>query len=347
MFCIKCGSQNPDSSSFCQRCGAPMITGNAAQSQAPQPVKKAKEKKPRKVRSAPPPASVGTKILTIFLCVCFSLFFLLAGTVGLVRELLQEESLEHTLEETDFDEIEITAGGESYSLPEYIHENLTEEAQAIFSKKAIRNALEDKEVREFLVDALLGYTEYFTDGERMKTIDAKDIADFIDKKIDDLSDGEIRHLSQQEYDSLVENLESSFDFDQLSLSGLRKNTGVNPSLLQFVLSPLCYWLLFAVCVIFFVLVLLVNRSNLCSCVPKLSVTFIVLGVLYLLLALGCVYFILFAPVGFLRLLAPLFGQIASFYAMRGGIGFVLGLFGSIMSKLLRKREQARSSSCTC
>ena len=106
-------------------------------------------------------------------------------------------------------------------------------------------------------------------------------------------------------------------------------------------SKFAYWLLFAVCVILFALILLVNRSNLCSCVPKLCVTFIVLGVLYLLIALGCVYFMLFAPVDLLRLLAPLFGQIAAFYSMRGGIGFVLGLGGLIVSKLLKKRDAVR------
>lgn len=350
MFCTKCGSNNPDSSSFCQRCGAPILSQRVSPAEAPHPQpKKAESKpvskpaKPAKTCAAPAKASGGTKVLTALLCVVFCLFFLLTCFIGLTRSLLQEDTLTELLAQTEPNEITFTLDGEKGSLPELIYGGISSDMQDIFTKKVIRKALESKQTRKFLVETVLGYTDYFTCGSRMHTVDASDFADFIDENISDFSDGEMDWLSNRQYSSVVIALEDTVDFDALSASELRDTLGAAFPLVRFAFTGVCYWLLFALCVVLFALILLINRRNICRCVPRLGATFLVLGSMLLLVAALCVVCMLVNPLNLGSALSAFLGWFAAYFALRGGSGFALGLICCIVSKALRKRDVRRLS----
>lgn len=325
-----------------------------------QPVKQKapKKKKEAKKRTAPPPATTGVKVATVILCIFFCLFFVLTSLLGLVRNTLQEDTLSDILEDIDLNDIDdveellaelgiedviFSDDDKSHTVADLIYENLTPETQRTLSKKTIRNALEDSKVRSFLVDCILGYTQYYTDGEKMKTVDAEKIADFVEKNIKRLSDGEITSLSRQERSDLIQCLNETVDFEMLTRSGVEEMIPLDSSLMSFLFSPLLYWLLFAITVLVFAGIVVLNLHNLCACVPKLGVSLIVVGGLEVLLAIGCFCITLFVSGAMISLLSPIFTYVATYFALPGAIALALGLLAVIGGKLLKKKEQASAS----
>lgn len=320
------------------------------------PVRKAERmKKPPKKRAAPPPASTGVKAATVLLCIVFCLFFVLTSFLGLVRQALSEDTLSELLEDinlNDIDDVEELLDelgmedavsfddDKSHSVAELIYNNLTPEAKQTFSKKTIRNALEDKEVHAFLIDCILGYTQYYTDGERMRTIDAEDIADFVDENIRHLSDGEISSLSRSERKDLIECLNDNIDFEMLSRSNVQETVPLDSSLSSFLFSPLMFWLLLVITALIFAAIIVLNLRNICVCVPKLGVALIVVGALELLLSIGCFCVTLFVGGVLISLISPVFTFVATYFALPGAIALALGLLAVIGGKALKKKEKA-------
>ncbi len=320
------------------------------------PVRKAdRKKKSEKKRTAPPPASTGIKAATVLLCIAFCLFFVLTSFLGLARQTLTEDTLSELLEEIDLNDIDDVEelldelgmedavsfdDNKSHSVADLIYENLTPEARRTFSKRTIRNALEDKRVRDFLIDCILGYTQYYTDGERLKTIDAEDIADFVDKNIRRLSDGEISSLSSKERNDLIECLNDNIDFEMLSRSNVEEMVPIDSSLSSFLFSPLMFWLLLVITVLIFAGIVVLNLRNICACVPKLGVALIVVGALELLLSVGCLCITLFVGGVLISLISPVFTFVATYFALPGAIALALGLLAVIGGKALKKKEKA-------
>lgn len=319
------------------------------------PVQKAAKPRKQKKRTAPPPTTTGVKVATVLLCIFFCLFFVLTSLLGLVRDTLQEDTLSDLFEDIDLNDIDdveellaelgiedvvFSDNGKSHTFADLIYDNLTPETQRILSKKTIRNALEDSKVRSFLIDCILGYTQYYTDNERMKTVDAEDIADFVEKNIRRLSDGEITSLSTRERNDLILCLNENIDFEMLSRNNVQEMTPINSRLMRFLFSPLLFWLLVVITVLIFAGIVVLNLHNLCACVPKVGVSLIVVGGLGLLVAIGGFCVSLFVDGVLISLLSPIFTYVATYFALPGGIALALGLLAVIGGKSLKKKDKA-------
>lgn len=426
MFCIKCGSQNSEGSSFCVRCGAPLWVaperntqpfpaapqakwtpepiqtppvetpaqaphtpevGNAfpltdaapAEERSAQPEQMAtqtftpvSEAQAQPVYQAPPapdamqPGSVvppvvtnwqgqvppqmpteqqrkvrpapsgGKKALTVILCIFFALFFLYASTIGLLRNLLDEDVYEDVLNKTDFNGITLTVDGEEYEFAEYIYEAMPSPLRNVFTLRNIEDILDSEEAKEAAAEALAGYTDYFVAGESMRGLTAEDICDFFEKN-DDLSDA--MRYSAFGYSQMYSALENSFEFDNIkSASKLERFLDANFGLVKFLLSPLGYGIAIFLCVLMLALILIINRANIPASLPAVFITWLVLGSLYLLLALSGFGVTLFVGDGVVGLLSALIARTASLYAMRGGILFVVGLAWVLIRKIWKKKQ---------
>lgn len=325
MYCNKCGVDNPGTNEFCTQCGSRL--DRAAQGAAPQPPAKKKD---------PTAPSVGKRILTVVLCLLLTISMLVTGALGLGRSLLSSDNIAEMVGEVKLEDIEVEMDGETYTLDELIYENLDSNAQEIFTKRTIRNALEDRSVRRFISQTIAGYTRYLTDGSRMKTIDAKDIADFIDKEIDNLSDGEIRNLSDRQYDSLVNAMEDVIDFDGLKKRGMEEISGVDLDAIQTLLSPTIYWICAGVCAVLLVQIIWLNRRKLRFLIP-VAVPLLVLGVLYLLLAVAIGFIPDLIPIENIEIASPIFSSVSSFYTWRCIILLAVGVLAIVARKLFRKK----------
>lgn len=334
----------------------------AYRQQAPyqQPLKQEAPKKEKegKKRTAPPPATTGIKVATTILCIFFCLFFVLTSLLGLVRNTLQEDTLSDILEDIDLNDIDdveellaelgiedviFSDDDKSHTVADLIYDNLTPETQRTLSKRTIRNALDDSKVRSFLIDCILGYTQYYTDDEKMETVDAEDIADFVDKNIKRLSDGEITYLTGNERSDLIQCLNETIDFEMLSRDNVQEMVPLDSSLMSFLLSPLLFWLLVVITVLIFAGLVVLNLHNLCACVPKVGVSLIVVGGLGLLVAIGCFCVTLFVDGVLISLLSPVFTYVATYFALPGGIAMALGLLAVIGGKALKKKEKAAAA----
>ena len=106
---------------------------------------------------------------------------------------------------------------------------------------------------------------------------------------------------------------------------------------RFTLSPLGYGLSIFLCVLMLALILVVNRANIPACLPAIFVTVLVLGCLYLPVALALCGAALLVSVPIVKLLSALLLHVAALFALRGGIAFVVGLAGLLISRACKKR----------
>lgn len=412
MFCIKCGSPNDDSSSFCVRCGTRLpVTPNRAPvtpqaqwtpeaneptvfaSQAENPVVSPQGEPvwqeedmtqvpeapaarsagpdfsveapqyqapvaaqyqafgeaqtptedggtPRKSRPAP---TAGKKVLTAVLCLFFALFFLYAGTVGILRNLLNEESYNDILEDTDFNKIILTVDGKEYELAEYIWEAIPSQLTRAFSRRNIEDILDSEKVKKAVAAALADYTDYLIADEPLHPLTSEDVAEFFDNN---------RKLASGIYDSygishgseyLTSLLESSFEFDNVrSVSRLERFLDTDFGLAKFLLSPLGYGIAIFLCVLMLALILLVNRANIPACLTAVFVTGITLGSLYLLAALALCGTVLFVSATVVELLSALLLRVAVLLALRGSIALAVGLIGILIGRARKKRQAAKA-----
>ena len=309
------------------------------------------KKKERKVRPAP---TGGQKALTVLLCVLLSLTFVVTILVGTVRCLLDEDTIEEIVENVDFDDFEIPAEDGSCTLAEFLHSRLSGNLKKAFSVRNIEKLLEDEDLRDFIAEIAVDYADFLKGADRLNAVDADRVMDFLNDNPEILTDysPELYHdydgfcyyddynYTYRYLDKEIEaTLENTIAFDNLSKSGLRSMLGDSLDLIRFALSPLCYILLIVLCVLMLALIVVINRANIPACFGKVFTTALILGILLLLILAAVLLSGFFLPADIQPAAALISGTLAAFYALRGGILFVVGLVGLILSKKLRKREE--------
>ena len=296
--------------------------------------------KPGKVRKTRPAPSGGTKAATAILCIFFAIFFLYASSVGILRGILNEDTYESVLKDTDLRHASVEVDGELYSLAEYIWNTMPAPLTYAFSGKDLQNILDSDEAKEAVAHALAGYTDYFVANKPVIPLTAEDIADFFDDNRELAGDIFASDVGRKQF---ITYLNASFDFDNIkSASRLERFLDADFGLTRFALSPLGYGLFIFLCVLMLALILFVNRANIPACLPAIFVTILVLGCLYLPVALAVCGAALLVSVPIVELLSALLLHVAVLFALRGGIAFVVGLAGLLISRACKKRHTAEA-----
>ena len=290
---------------------------------------------PGKMRKTRPAPSGGTKAATAILCIFFAIFFLYASSVGILRGILNEDTYESVLKDTDLRHASVEVDGERYSLAEYIWNTMPAPLTHAFSGKDLQNILDSDEAKEAVAHALAGYTDYFVANKPVIPLTAEDIVDFFDDNRELASNIYGNGISRE---GLLSYLDASFDFDNIrSAARLERFLDADFGLTRFALSPLGYGLSIFLCVLMLALILVVNRANIPACLPAIFVTVLVLGCLYLPVALALCGAALLVSVPIVKLLSALLLHVAALFALRGGIAFVVGLAGLLISRACKKR----------
>lgn len=296
--------------------------------------------KPGKVRKPRPAPSGGTKAATAILCIFFAIFFLYASSVGILRGILNEDTYESVLKDTDLRHASVEVDGELYSLAEYIWNTMPAPLTHAFSGKDLQNILDSDEAKEAVAHALAGYTDYFVANKPVIPLTAEDIADFFDDNRELAGDIFASDVGRKQF---ITYLNASFDFDNIrSASRLERFLDADFGMTRFALSPLGYGLFIFLCVLMLALILFVNRANIPACLPAIFVTILVLGCLYLPVALAVCGAALLVSVPIVELLSALLLHVAVLFALRGGIAFVVGLAGLLISRACKKRHTAEA-----
>lgn len=375
MYCIKCGSQNADTSSFCYQCGAPLWKSRgvtprpqvewtpaappaepvaepaaeegfdltpeqaapaqqpsapAAPPQAPPPYAPPsypypfEEPLPAEPKRRPAPSG-GTRALTVLLCLFFFLFVLLASTVGITRNLLDDDCLEHAVESADINAMRLRIDGKHYSPAECLYENLSYELRPHLTVASLERALDAPKTRAFLAEVFEDYADFLTGDGRLNPLDTDRIVRFLQANPDVLGLPALDDLAANE---TAKTLERSFQFDRISESRLTREGSLR--LLRFTLSPIGYGILIFLSVLVLALILFVNRANIPACLCKVFTTLLLLGIVFLLAAVAALSAGLF--VNQISWLSGLFLFAAAFLGLRGGVFFLAGLIGIPVSR---------------
>ena len=296
--------------------------------------------KPGKERKSRPAPSGGTKAATVILCLFFALFFLYASTVGMLRCTLNEDTYASVLKDTDFRRASVEVDGEEYDFAEYLWNVMPAPLTYAFSGKDLQNILDSDEAKEAVAHALAGYTDYFVANKPVIPLTAEDIVDFFDDNRELASNIYGNGISRE---GLLSYLDASFDFDNIrSAARLERFLDADFGMTRFALSPLGYGLSIFLCVLMLALILIVNRANIPACLPAIFVTILVLGCLYLPVALALCVVSLFVSAPIVELLSALLLHFAVLFALRGGIAFVVGLAGLLISRACKKRHTAEA-----
>lgn len=327
----------------------PVYQPEAQQWPIPQ-TKPAKPPKQKKERKPLPRPTGGTKALTILLCIFMALCLVFASLISTVRSLFTEDVLYDVLDEVEFSELTFTAAnGEAQTLADAINESVVNRTPNYIYDAAnsigiielddddIDAIFSTDEVREFIVDIILGYTDYFIYGDRMIPISAEDIADFVIDHDWLIFEETGKVVSFAERDIMIEEMERYFDFETIESRGDIEDTiGFSLTAITFVFSTL-YYILLALAIVCFILIIVLNRKNLPACMTKVGVTSIVFAVWMLLIGIGMLIsgnFIGDLP--FVTFISAILSQVTSYFLIWSAVALVLGLALILVRKYLLK-----------
>lgn len=332
------------------------------------PAKAVKPPKTKKEHRPLTPPSGGKKAGTVILCIFMVLFLILSSLLGVVRDLFTEDALEDILEDVSFSDLSfVNANGEENTLAdaindsvvtqtsdnvtnvvgqipygEYVPDYVTDSAMGYITDyvklndRDIDDIFSIDEVREFIIDTILGYTDCIIYGRRLHTVTAEDIAEFICDH-QELIKEEIDKEIYFDYDVMVSEMNHYFDFSAIEdKDAIEEAIGFSLSPITFVFST-AYYILLALAVIFFALIIVINFKNLPACMTKVGVSSIVFAVFMLLIGIGMLLSgSIFSGLAFAPAITAICSHIASYFLVSGGIALVFGLALIFVRKLWLK-----------
>ncbi len=332
------------------------------------PTKEAPQKAAKKERKPRPRQSGVTRFFSVILCILMVLSLFLISVIGLVRSLFTEDSLRTVLNEVKFSDLKFTAAdGTEQTLADAINQSIVsytpdyvrdgaEIINGIIDYTGIEDALDYEidtslsvdgedidaifatdEVRKYIVDIILGYSNCILYGEEIKTISAEDIASFVVEHESLIRTVTHKDLLFFDEPIMIDEMNDYFDFTTISSpESIEDMIGLYLSPITFVFSTL-YYILIAVAFICLILIVVLNLKNLPACATKLAVTAIIFGVCMILAEVGLTIASgAISDLAFAAAISAILSHISSYFLIWGIVALVLGLVLILVRKYVLK-----------
>ena len=354
--CTQCGTELSGKERFCPRCGHAVEETQAQATAAPETET---ADVPLVVTEQPASGRRGKKLtpLSVFLSIliCIVLVILGIGTslAGIVKMSLGETAIETAVGNVALAELNTAqlsgSGDRGETLPELIYDSISPEFKDYMPEKeealdAIEDILEEDFVKDFLAEKTQDYVSDILTDSGDGRIEADEVTDLIRenrKKLEDLTQGAYR-ITDSDIEEIGEYLEQNKVLENMELSQLQ---GENKPAFDLVQNLFSYWMLgilAGLCLLFLVLLFLVNRRFRRSMV-YVGISFLIVGAADVVLAMmtGSISDMLNDALKlgknfYVTLLSPV--RINSFIV--GGCTLLVGLLGLILPQVFRKKRPA-------
>lgn len=281
------------------------------------------------------PKKATSVILSILLC----LLIILTGLLGTVRFMLSEDRIEGYFEKLDLDSIEITdtASGEDISFYEFLKNQFNQSlvSQYGITESSIERIITETDLKDDIEEILSNYAGYFIDGDSFKSLEAEDIVDWFRENEYIIYEETGYQFTDADYIAM----EVDFDDDILenfSKSGMRRALGIDPSLIQALLSNTAYIVLIALSVLCAITILIINRKHLSFAFSTIGVSLIVTGGIFVLLSIAVSCLILLINMEIVNvILIPL----DSFIFLQSAVMLIVGIATIIIVKKIRRSKK--------
>ena len=373
MFCTWCGAQIPDSTKFCTNCGKPVTIVKPA-AEKPAAEKPAAEKpaaaNPAKPAVAPVPEekaaapvrklrkpSAGKVIFSVLICLLIFALGLAASVLFSARRALSAETLEEVVDELDFTKMTVRGeDGDAVTLTELAEERMGPLLEKVDVKpETIVGILNKGYVKDFLVENLTSYSDYFLEGKKLRPLSVDSLIEFFEDNNNRLtrdSKGLVYYTGTEKPESpgLYISEDDVFDlFDKLgneslNTSAIRKLIGVEPQLIMTGFSSVTVLIIVLIAGLLALLVLLLHLRTIWSGFGFLGWTaFLIGGVLIAARFIGKARI---ARLGYSALgdfSAPMFDMFLKLGIILAAAGLVLAIPLSLIARAIAKNRLRKAA----
>lgn len=290
MFCGKCGSKIPDEIKYCPKCGRMQKNentisllnndGNFFQNNIDRA-----DLQELPIHSKTK-SSILSRCISVFLCVIIFAFSVSIITIGSVRIVFNKENLKNISEKIDISEINLEYEDNSVNITDFIMKNISNQIieQFNISDEKINKLLQNDTIRESMEDICSEYLCYVIYGDESEDLSVTGILNTI-KSCSDIVHSETGYsFTDGDYQDIEKELTDGY-MKFLVIDNIKTNSVINIHLINvlFSLPSLIIQILIFVGLIF--LLLWCNKwqpKYLCAYV---GITLVIVGTLYLLLAI--------------------------------------------------------------
>ena len=347
MFCGKCGHNVPDGVKFCPKCGHSMAQ-KKQQAQQPNPVEHKVESMPVQQPKTPTPvsqpkpmkkekSSIGSRIVSIILCIFLFIFSLSAMTVGVTRTVLSKSNVRAICSEVELSKVNVVYNGKSVYLTDFIMGVVSEDAVERYgiSKKNVEKILDNKTINNYIEDATVEYVAYIAFGEEPEILDTESILNMIRDCSGVIYEETGFEFIEYDFEDLEQEIENgSLRF--LVVTELDNVLVFDPSIVSVVFPIPVLVILSVLSVAMIVLLLLCNKCKIKYVFAYTGMTSIILGAMLLLSALAS--FIL-SVVSDVYLVGVLLKAVILNLAIFGLIALVLGIIMFVLYRTVFNKKR--------
>lgn len=376
-FCTKCGACLDDKALFCTQCGASFQnnpdnsaekskTAGGAENPAPEAVStptptpiitpdKPYTQTPAAAYTQAPvtgrtgekkqPSGIGIKLLSIFLSIILCVFLLVTCCLDIVRTTLDPDSIADAVTDIEVDDIGNykipDENGEEVPVSKLILDFCDEEVKEKYNldEDKVIAVLEDTKADEFLAEVIADYSAYFVKGEELRELNSERIISWIKENEETIENVVEYEFKDADYAHLEKELDNNEVIKSLSASELESEVSVNMSVVSNTLSLWSFIIMATLCVAFAAVIVVINRKKLRALFTYITVCLAVVGGFYLLIS-GSLFVVMsvFLP----KLINDILGSLVFGVLLRGGVMFGVGLFASIVYKIIADKIRARA-----
>lgn len=267
-FCMKCGEQLSENSSFCVHCGAKVKkTG--------MPEKPAQESKNKK-------ELILAHITAGFISILIFCGILMGTLIFAVRSATTDEAIRSLVYEIDIANIRVgdmlNASDSDMTLSEYIYEGSNPDLlkEYSISESDIEEILEDDDLKDFLSEKLSEYSDYIYSGGTAPKVTAREIIKLLEKNEKTFYRITGYQLGEEDYRKIRETLDGG-ELDLLDMSLLEEQYGTTFKTLNIGLSYSFLMLLTVIELLLCILLYVLYREQIADAFLYLGITFIAAG----------------------------------------------------------------------
>ena len=163
-----------------------------------------------------PDKNGGKVLLNNIICIVIMVGAVLALILSVsLRYIVNNDLLAETVKDTDLTQIEVRDdSGEKVPLDKWVYDKYIDDDR--ITVKNVDNVLNNPFIKDFLIEKIHGYQDFFMDEGEIVTVTSQDIVDLIDKNSDLLYREAGLNFLEPDKDDLRKNLEGLDDFADFS-----------------------------------------------------------------------------------------------------------------------------------
>lgn len=347
MFCGKCGNKVKDGVKFCPKCGnkfefkedvnlnrnernskdiGDCIEEDFKNSNADGLIEINLHKKVEK-------SSIGTRILSIFLCILFFIFSVTAVLVGISRCVLEEEKIRDLCSEIDVVQVNVNYNNQNIGIAEFILEVASDEIISKYNltESRVNEIIDNDIIKDHFENILVDYIGFIAFGKESEHLSASGIIEIIQDCSQIIYDETGYIFTENDYQELENELNNgSMKF--LTISGI-ENWYI--SIISMLLSLPMFIIWIALSIVMLVLILLINKWKFKYLCAYIGMTLSVEGSI---LILGYLAMLIFSWFNELYLVDIIINSVSLYVLLSGLCLVTVGLILFIIYRKAFKRN---------